>query len=434
MADDRIKSREAHSAEIRKSVEEGFELGPGSVPPPEGFLGGAEAARLPTEEMIVNVGPSHPATHGTVRFLMKLDGENIVDMDADIGYLHRGFEKQCENATWTQVFPYTDRLNYVSPLCNNVGYAMAVEKLAGIDDPPRSKYIRVIGAEIHRVCDHLTAIAATALELGAFSAFLYAVEARELFWDRVAELTGARMTVSYCRIGGVARDAPEGWFDKLHKSIDRTRGIVNELDGMLSRNRIFVDRMQGTGVISREDAIAYGWTGPCLRSVGVDYDVRKDHPYLVYGDLDFDVPVGAHGDNYDRYLVRVEEIRQSLRIIEQCIAKMPSGPVIVDDWKYALPPKKEVYETIEGAIAHFEIIMYGIQVPKGEAYGYTEAANGELGFYVVSDGGGQPYKIKVRPPCFAIMQSLPKMMRGALLADLVPTFDSINMIGGEIDR
>ncbi len=422
MNEDRLKTREEQAREVF-----------GAIRGNERDLDGS-APGLGTDEVVLNMGPSHPATHGTVRFVLKLDGEIIKDMDPEIGYLHRGFEKQSENATWTKVFPYTDRLNYVSPICNNVGYALAVEKLAGIEDPPRSQYLRVIGAEVHRVCDHLTALAATALELGAFTAFLYCVEGRELLWDRVVELTGARMTVSWCRIGGVSRDAPDGWLEQLCRTNERVREIIDELDLLLTRNRIFIDRMQNTGVISKGDAVELGWTGPCLRACGVDYDVRKDHPYLVYEDLDFDVPVGEHGDNYDRYLVRVEEMRQSLRIVDQCIQRIPQGAILLDDWRYVLPPKGEVYETIQGAIAHFENIMYGIRVPRGEAYGYTEAANGELGFYVVSDGTGRPYKIKVRPPCFPLMQSLPHVMRGSLLADLIPTFDSINMIGGEIDR
>ncbi len=427
-----LKSRAQHAEELRAAAGR-FSLAPGSVPPPPHFLEG-DAGGLPTEDLILNVGPSHPATHGTVRFLMRLDGERIVDIDPDIGYLHRGFEKQCENAYWYQVFPYVDRLNYVSPLCNNVGYALTVEKLAGITAPERAQWIRMIGAEIHRICDHLTATGAMALELGAFSAFLYCVEARELWWDRVAELTGARLMVSYCRIGGVARDVPEGWFEKVLKCIDRTYAIVKEVEALLAKNRIFIDRTRGTGVISAEDALAYGWTGPCLRSTGVDYDVRKDHPYLFYSEVDFDVPVTENGDNYDRFAIRAEEIRQSMRIIEQCIARIEPGPILIDDRRYALPPKRETYHTIEGAIAHFELIMYGPQIPAGEAYGYTEAANGELGFYIVSDGGGRPYKIKCRPPCFAIMQALPEILRGALLPDLIPTFDTINMIGGEIDR
>ncbi len=438
MAGDIMKDRKAATDEIiREAFEGGTRLEPGGNPPPQSFYdrtGEEGEGALPTEDQVINVGPSHPVTHGTVRFLMKLSGERIVDIDPDIGYLHRGFEKQVEHATWTQCFPYVDRLNYVSPLLNNVGFALAVEKLAGIEAPERAQYLRTIGGEIHRVCDHLTALGAMAMELGAFSAFLYAVEGREFWWDRIAELTGARLMVSYCRVGGVARDIPEGWIPKTLASIDRTRAVVNELDALLSRNRIFLDRTVGTGVISQEDAIEYGWTGPTLRATGVDYDVRKDHPYLIYGDLDWDVPVGEHGDNFDRFAVRIEEIRQSLRIIEQAIDKLPDGPIILDDWKFALPSKTEVYKSIQATIAHFEMIMYGIQVPAGEAYGYTEGGNGELGFYVVSDGGGKPYKVKVRPPCFAIMQALPEMVRGSLLADLVPTFDSINMIGGEIDR
>jgi NADH-quinone oxidoreductase subunit D len=426
-----MKTREAHAAEIREAARP---LGPGTNPPPPSFYG-AEVEHLPTEEILINVGPSHPVTHGTVRFLMRLDGETIAAIDPEIGYLHRGFEKQAENATWTQVFPYTDRLNYVSPLLNNVGYAMAVEKLCGIEAPRRAQALRTLGGEIHRICDHLTAVAAMALELGAMSAFLYAVEARELWWERITELTGARLMVNYCRIGGVARDIPDdAWLPKVKKSCVRTLEIVRELDALLTRNRIFIDRTRGTGVIAAEDAIEWGFTGPCLRACGVDYDVRKDHPYLLYDEVDWDVPIGEHGDNFDRYLVRMEEMRQSVRIIEQLVEKIPEGPVLIDDWRFAKPAKADVYHSIQGTIAHFEIVMYGIQVPAGEAYGYTEGANGELGFYVVSDGGGRPYKVKVRPPCFAIMQALPDMVRGSLIADLVPTFDSINMIGGEIDR
>jgi len=426
-----MKSREEHERELKQSLNH---LGPGTNPPPASFFG-AEMEHLPTEELLINVGPSHPVTHGTVRFLMRLDGETIAAIDPEIGYLHRGFEKQVEAATWTQVFPYTDRLNYVSPMLNNVGYAMAVEKLCGIEAPRRAQFLRTIGGEIHRICDHLTAIAAMGLELGAMSAFLYAVEARELWWDRIAELTGARLMVSYCRVGGVARDVPsEDWPDKVRRSLSRTLAIVRELDALLTRNRIFIDRTRDTGVISAEDALEWGFTGPCLRATGVDYDVRKDHPYLLYNEVDWDVPVGDRGDNYDRYLVRMEEMRQSARIIEQLIGKIPEGPILIDDYRFAKPPKSEVYHSIQGTIAHFELVMYGIQVPKGEAYGYTEGANGELGFYVVSDGGGKPYKIKVRPPCFSLMQAIPSMVQGSLLADLVPTFDSINMIGGEIDR
>src|SRR5690606_32151473 len=332
--------------------------------------------------MYINMGPSHPATHGTVRMRIELDGENIAKADPEIGFLHRGFQKSCENVTWTQCLPYTDRLNYVSAINNNLGFLNAVEKLIGITVPERAQYIRVIASELHRICDHLTMIGATGMELGGFAPFLLGIEGRELLWDRVSELTGARLTTSYGRIGGLNRDLPEGWTDKVLRSLDKVKTICAEVVSLLSRNRIFVDRMRGTGVISTEDALDFGFTGPCLRACGVDYDLRKAKPYWVYDQLDFDIPIGRNGDNYDRYLMRVEEIIQSDRIIRQAIAKLPDGPIIVDDWQVALPPKPEVYGTIEGVIAHFKLVMEGVQVPAGEIYDATESPNGELGWYL----------------------------------------------------
>lgn len=389
---------------------------------------------LPTRPMVLNIGPSHPATHGSVRIVAELEGEIIRKADVEIGFLHRGFEKSAENSTWTQVIPYTDRLNYVSPLLNNVGYVMAVEKLLGIKDPERSQYIRVISGEVHRITDHLTCIGAMALELGALSAFLYAMEARDLLWDRVQELTGARMTTNYTRVGGLANDMPPGFAEKLKATLEKVADLREQLDKMLTKNRIFVDRTKGVGVISGEEALDWGYTGPCLRASGVDYDVRRAHPYLVYDRLDFDVPLGTEGDTFDRYLVRVEEMRQSERIILQALEQMPQGPIIVDDWRVALPPKAEVYGSIEGVIAHFKLIMEGIKVPPGEAYAYTEGGNGELGWYVVSNGAGRPYRIHVRAPGFPILGSLERLITGRLLADLIPVFDSINMIGGEVEQ
>jgi NADH-quinone oxidoreductase subunit D len=385
------------------------------------------------ERMVINLGPSHPAMHGTVRMLVELEGETIAKAVPEIGFLHRGFEKSCEASTWTQCLPYVDRLNYVSSLLNDFGYLMVVEKLLRLEVPARAQFIRVIAGELHRICDHLTLVGALAMEMGGFTAFLYALEARELIWDRIAELTGARVTTSYGRPGGVQRDLPQGWGEKVLKTLGRVAELREELDALLTRNRIFVDRTRGTGVISRDDALEFGFTGPCLRACGVAYDVRKAHPYFVYDRLDFDVPVGEHGDNYDRYLVRMEEMKQSDRIVRQALAKIPEGPVMVGDWRIALPPKEQVYGTIEGTIAHFKLIMEGIQVPAGEAYAYTEAANGELGFYAVSDGSGRPYKLHVRSPGFPILSAVPSMVEGRLLADLIPTFDSINMIGGEVE-
>jgi NADH-quinone oxidoreductase subunit D len=391
-------------------------------------------APLPSKRMTVNLGPSHPAMHGVTRAVVELDGEMIVEMKLDIGFLHRGFEKSCENVTWTQCFPYTDRLNYVSSIMNNVGFALAVEKLARLDVPERAKWLRVATSEIHRICDHLTLIAAMGMELGAMTVFLYCIEARDHLWDRLAELCGARLTSNYARIGGVARDTPDGWIEKTERSLERTRVLLDEVDGLLTRNRIFMDRCIGTGKVSREDAIDLGFTGPCLRASGVPYDIRKASPYLTYDQIEFDIPVGSNGDNFDRYLMRVEETRQSLRILEQCWKLMEPGEIVVADAQYVLPPKPLVYGTIEGLMAHFKLVMEGIKVPAGEAYSYTEAANGELGFYVVSDGGGRPYKLGLRAPGWPMLAALPHMTKGALLSDLVPTFDSINMIGGEVEQ
>jgi NADH-quinone oxidoreductase subunit D len=384
--------------------------------------------------MIVNMGPSHPATHGVTKMVVELDGEKVTDLKIEIGFLHRGFEKSCENSTWTQVFPYTDRLNYVSSIMNNVGYALAVEKLCKLDSPERAKYLRVVSSELHRICDHMTVIGATGLELGAMTIVIFAVEARDLLWDRLTELCGARLTSNYCRIGGVARDMPEGWAERTLETLDRVAEIREEIATLLNRNRIFADRLRGVGVISREDAIDYGFTGPCLRASGEPYDVRKASPYLVYDRLDFDIPVGTKGDTFDRYLMRIEEARQSDRIVRQCFQQMEPGEIIVQDFRYALPPKPLVYGTIEGVMAHFKQIMEGIKVPAGEAYSYTEAANGELGFYLVSDGGGRPYKIGLRAPVWPMLMALPSMAKDRLFADLVPTYDSINYIAGEVEQ
>lgn len=391
-------------------------------------------AHLQTRNMVVNLGPSHPAMHGTVRMKVELDGETIVKVDTEIGFLHRGFQKSCENVTWTQCIPYTDRLNYVSALGNNFGFLTAIEELMGIEIPERAKYIRCIGAELHRICDHLTATGALGLELGAFAAFLYGVEARELLWDRVTELTGARLTTNFGRIGGLNRDMPPTWPELVEKTLKKTEELAGEVDQLLTRNRIFVDRTRGTGIITTQDALDFGFTGPCLRANGVKYDVRKAKPYWVYDKLDFDVPVGVNGDNYDRYLCRVEEIKQSIRMIRQCFRDIPDGPVMIDDWRIALPPKTEVYSTIEGVMAHFKLVMEGVQVPAGEIYSCTEGANGELGWYLRSDGSGRPYKVAVRAPGFHILSGVNKMIEGRMLADLVPTFDTINMIGGEVEQ
>lgn len=384
--------------------------------------------------MVLNMGPSHPAMHGTVRMVLTLAGETVVKCDPEIGYLHRGFEKMCENVTWTQVFPYTDRLNYVSPLLNNFGYAMAVEKLFGVEITERCKYVRTIMGEVSRLSDHLTSIGAGSLELNAMSVFLYCIEARDLLWDLHEEVTGARLTTTYARVGGLAHDLTEDFASRWKAIVPRLLETMSMVDKLLTKNRVFMDRMEGSGTISADDAISYGFTGPCLRATGVAADVRKDNPYFAYDQVDFKVPVGTKGDNYDRYLVRFYEVFESMSIIDQCLQKLPEGPVNVDDYKVILPPKERVYNTIEGMIAHFKIIFEGVQVPPGEVYSYTEASNGELGFYIVSDGTGRPARVHVRPPCFYLMGGIDRMLEGNMLADIIPTFDTINMIGGEIDR
>ncbi len=412
------------------------QLQKGNVPAEDAEGFDDEEIALPTDPMTLNMGPSHPAVHGTVRIVLTVDGETVTDSDVQIGYLHRCFEKESEHATWTQIFPYTDRLNYVSPLLNNVGFALAVEKLLGIDKqiPERAQYIRVIVGEMSRITDHLTCLGASTAELGAITVFMWMVKVREWLWEILEELTGARLTHSYVRVGGVSADLTANFAERLRNVLGKARETLVDVEKALIKNRIFRDRMDGVGIMTPEDAIAYGWTGPCLRSTGVPYDVRKDHPYLVYDRFDFDVPVGSTGDNFDRYAVRLEEIRQSIRIIEQALDQIAPGPVLHDDPRIALPPKREVYNTIEGMIGHFKIIFDGIKIPAGEVYSYTEAGNGELGFYIVSDGTGRPYRCHVRAPSFIVMQSVHKLIQGVGVADIVPIFGMINMIGGECDR
>jgi len=389
---------------------------------------------LHTDHMVLNMGPSHPATHGTVKFLLTLDGETVVDMTVEVGYLHRGFEKMCESVTYSNVFPYTDRLNYCSAIMNNIGYALAVEKLCDIEITDRCKYIRVVTNELARISDHYTNIAAAALELGALTAFIYFVEAREIVWDLLEKVCGARLTSNYIRVGGLMCDLPPGFNDDLKATYPKLDKLFEDVDNLLTKNRIFLDRMRDTGAISKEDAISWGFTGPCLRACGIDYDIRKKQPYLVYDRLDFDIPIGTTGDNFDRYLVRMEEIKQSLKIIKQAMKDMPEGPINTDNPYLRIPSKQDVYSQMEEMIAHFKVVIDGVKPPVGEVYYATEAANGELGFYIVSDGSGKPWKCRVRPPCFTMTGALPDLCKGGMLADIVPTFDMINMIGGECDR
>ncbi len=444
----------------------------------------AASSTLETRNMLLNVGPSHPAMHGVIRLLTELEGEKVVKVRAEIGYLHRAFEKSCENSTWTQAMPYTDRLNYVSPLINNFGYCGAVEKLLGIEVTERCHYIRVQMSEVSRITDHLTCIAASAMELGAMTPFLYLMKAREYLYEIVEQVTGARLTVSYGRVGGVKADLPPGFDKDLLKALTLVEKELRDVDKLLTRNRIWVDRTRDVGVLTKENALAYAITGPLARSSGINYDVRKAFPYSVYDRMEFEVPLGERGDNYDRYLVRMEEMRQSIRIIRQALRDLPGGPIAVDaqgaviesfdlvdeaklghtaglidvsakveptlegterryrervlpkDRNVTLPSKEDTYGNIEGLMNHFKLIMdyHGIRPPKGEAYHSVEGANGELGFFVVSDGTDRPYRVRVRPPCFFNMAGLHTMLEGYMVADIIATFGSINMIAGELDR
>jgi len=392
----------------------------------EGMLG--------ADLMRVQLGPSHPATHGTVRIVADLDGETIVHSDVQVGFLHRGFEKECESGFYYQAIPYTDRLNYSSAILCNVGFCMVVEKLFGIETPPRCQFLRVIGGELARISDHVLCIGATALEMNAFTPFIYLFEARELAWDLINAMCGARVTSNYVRIGGVSSDLPEGFAELTKAKFEHMMRLVVDAENMLTENPIFRARMEGVGALPAERLIAYGVTGPLLRAAGVDLDLRRAQPYLVYDQLDFDVPLGTTGDNMDRYLVRLEEIRQSVRIVEQCLRMLPDGPVDVDDPAVRFPAKGRVYGRMEELINQFKLVTEGPKPPPGEVYVGTESANGEIGFFLVSDGSGKPYKCRARTPSFSNTAPLSEMVKGRLLADMVPTFDMINMIGGECDR
>ena len=386
------------------------------------------------ETQVLNLGPSHPATHGTLRTVVRLDGEVITKAETEIGYLHRCFEKMAETHTWNQVIPFTDRLNYCSAMINGVGYVLAVEKMLGVEAPPRAQVIRLILSELSRIMDHIVDIGANLNDLGAMTPFLYMYEAREEIYSVLEACCGSRLTVSYVRIGGLSFDTPPDFGDSIRYLLKRIPRLIDDTERLITDNRIFRGRTEGVGAITSEDAVDWGWTGPCLRAAGVPYDVRKAYPYLGYDTYDFKVPVAHTGDTYARYLVRIEEMRQSLRIVEQALARLEPGPIIVDDHNVALPPKEQVYTEMESLIWHFKLIMEGMKVPAGEKYGYTEGANGELGYYIVSDGGGKPYRIKVRPPCFAIFQAYPHMLEGHMVPDAVAILGSMNVIAGELDR
>ncbi len=430
------------------------------------------------DSLLLNMGPSHPAMHGAVRIMLELDGERILNSELELGYLHRGFEKICENRTFFNLLIYTDRLNYVSPLINNLGYVMTVEKMLGLEVPERAQYIRVLMSELSRVSDHLTCLAAMAMECGAFTVFLYKMKAREFIWDVIEATTGARMTTSYIRIGGVRADLHPDYRSSVQKAILETRKVLKDVHGLLDKNKIFLNRTRDIGVMTSENALNWGWTGPALRSTGIAYDVRRAFPYLVYDRLKFEIPTGARGDNYDRYMVRMKEMEQSLAIVEQCLERLPksSRPLVAGEIEPAeaihagriqkpkdkirispnlegaekdiskdilaahagcvIPPKEDTYTTIEGLISHFKFFMkgQGIRPPKGEAYFSVEGGNGELGYYIVSDGSDKPYRLHLRAPCLHLLAALEELIKGRYVADVIPTFGSLNIILGELDR
>ena len=402
-----------------------------------------EGADMEGEKMVLNMGPSHPSTHGVLRIVLEMDGEIITKAIPDVGYLHRGDEKIAENMTYTQFIPYTDRLDYLAPLSNNVAYALAVEKLMGIDTKltPRCQYIRVICCELARISAHLLGLGAFAMDVGALTVFMHTFTEREKLYNLFEALTGARFTTTYTRIGGVSRDTPQGWVAAVRKFCDEVVVNFNESETLLTRNRIFVDRTRDVGVISKEDAIDYGLTGPNLRGCGVDYDVRKAHPYLVYKDLEFDVPVGSVGDCYDRYLVRMEEMRQSVRIVRQCLDRIPGGPdnegkepVNIPDGKVVLPPKEKVLTRMEELIHHFINVTQGVNAPVGEVYFGAENPKGELGFYINSRGGGTPHRLKIRAPSFVNLSIMPHVLPGHMMSDVVSILGSIDFVMGECER
>ena len=382
----------------------------------------------------LNIGPSHPAMHGTLRVMAELDGETIVRAACEIGYLHRCFEKMAETHPYNQVIPYTDRLNYCSAPMNNVGYCKTVERMLGVTIPPKAQAIRVVLCELSRIIDHIISVGTGGVDLGALTAFFHLFTYREKVYNLFEKLCGSRLTVAMTRVGGMADDPPEGWFNEVLDFCKEMRVAVDEISALMLDNKIFIKRTRDVLPVSAHEAIQWGYTGPLLRASGVGLDLRKSDPYYGYDQLDFDVPVGTSGDIYDRYVVRIEEMRQSIKIIEQVCKNVPSGDYTIRDKGIVLPEKKDVYGNIEGLMNHFMLVIKGLRPPVGEVYDATEAANGELGFYLISDGSANPYRLKVRPPCFAIYQSFPHVVKGGMLADAIATVASMNVIAGELDR
>ncbi len=384
--------------------------------------------------MPLNVGPSHPATHGCLRFLTAMDGETIVASVEEIGYLHRGFEKMVERGTWQQVVPYTDRLNYCSAIMNNIAFCRAVENMFQVEIPERCKVLRVIVNELSRINDHFVCVAAAFQDLGGTTPFMYAFNPREEIMCIWEKLTGARLTNSFARIGGLYRDSYVGFEQDVLAALNSTEKALKDLHACLDRNRIFLDRTVGIGKISAEKAISYGWTGPCLRASGVASDLRKDEPYYDYETYDWEVVVGTQGDCNDRLQVRLAEIEESVKIVRQALKRLAPGPVDIVDPRIRVPAHKLAYQDMEGLIGRFKSVYEGIRVPEGEYYCGSECANGELGFTIISDGSGHPYRIKVRPPCLTQFAAFHELVEGGLLADSMAVLSGLNIIAGELDR
>lgn len=389
---------------------------------------------LTAEHMLINIGPQHPATHGVLRLVVELEGEVVRRVIPHIGYLHSGFEKLGEYRHYNQIIPLTDRTDYLSPMSNNVGLAMAAERLLGIEITERCKVLRVIACEMSRIISHIVWLGTTAVDIGAFTPFLWTFQERERIYDLQEAWTGTRLTTSLTRVGGLMADIPEGFEDKLRAACQSLLRALDEVDRLLSRNAIWCGRNQGIGIVTKEDAVNWGLSGPMLRASGVEYDVRRDRPYLDYETYDFDIVVGEYGDCYDRYLVRMEEMRQSVRIIEQALDRLPDGPINVDDPRVILPPKSAAMNDMEAMIFHFKQVMEGVRTPVGEVYSAIENGKGELGYYLVSDGTAKPVRWRIRPPSFVNLSALPKMAEGHLLSDLIAINASVDIVLGEIDR
>ncbi|HAO97175.1 MAG TPA: NADH-quinone oxidoreductase subunit D [Verrucomicrobiales bacterium] len=393
-----------------------------------------ELSDVQGEKMVLNMGPSHPATHGVLRLRLEMDGEIITKAEPDVGYLHRGDEKIAENMTYNQFIPYTDRLDYLAPLANNVAYACAVEKLMGWELPPRGQAIRVLACELARISSHLLGVGVYAMDVGAMTVFLYTFTEREKIYNLSEQLTGARFTTSYTRVGGQIRDLPEGFTDNVRTFLEECEKTVDEVDRLLTRNKIFLIRTKDVGIISAETAISYGLTGPNLRASGPSRDLRKDRPYLGYENYEFDVPVGELGDCYDRYLVRMEELKQSISIVRQVLDTLPDGPVNVVDTKSSLPDKEKVMMKMEELIHHFIVATQGIEAPEGEVYFGAENPKGELGFYINSKGGGVPHRLKIRAPSFVNLSILSDLLVDHMVSDIPTILGSLDFVMGECDR